>query len=382
MGIERRTALRLLGGAFAGSFLPVPLRAAAPDAAYLSARADASGGYFVSGFSARGDRVFDLPLPGRGHSFALHPFEPVAVHFARRPGRFALAVDYARGTVLSAFAAPPGRHFYGHGVFGPGGRLLYATENDFEGGRGVVGIYAPTRRYARIGEFPSHGLGPHDIRLLADGETLVLANGGILTRPDLPRIKLNLPTMAPSLCHIDRRTGTLRAEHRLADALHQLSIRHLALGPRDRVAVAMQYEGPTGDVVPLVALHDPGRKGAGLRLLHGPPAVLRAMKGYCGSVCFDSSGCIIAVSAPRGDLTTFWDADSGDYLSSADVGDGSGVSPAGQPGTFLASSGRGGVFLVRARSGETRPLEGAFLSAGRWDNHLAATAARGRAAAN
>ena len=80
-------------------------------------------------------------------------------------------------------------------------------------------------------------------RLLSDGETLVVANGGLATHPDLNRAKRNLPTMAPSLCTIDRRDGALLQELRLDPALHQLSIRHLAVGPADTVALAMQYEG-------------------------------------------------------------------------------------------------------------------------------------------
>ena len=196
MAIERRAALRLLAGGVVGSLLPLPLDAEATEGAgavdrlYLSARADATGGYRVSSFSANGARCLDLPLPGRGHSFAVRPGGHEAVHFARRPGRFALVLDLARGTVGHTVETPGGRHFYGHGVFSRDGRRLYATENDFGGERGVVGVYDAANDYRRIGELKSHGIGPHDIRLLSDGETLVVANGGIATRPDLPRIKL------------------------------------------------------------------------------------------------------------------------------------------------------------------------------------------------
>ena len=375
MAIERRAALRLLAGGVVGSLLPLPLDAEATEGAeavdrlYLSARADATGGYRVSSFSANGARCLDLPLPGRGHSFAVRPGGHEAVHFARRPGRFALVLDLARGTVGHTVETPGGRHFYGHGVFSRDGRRLYATENDFGGERGVVGVYDAVNDYRRIGELKSHGIGPHDIRLLSDGETLVVANGGIATRPDLPRIKLNLPTMAPSLCLVDRRDGTLLQERRLDPALHQLSIRHLAVGPEDTVAVAMQYEGPAGDLVPLVAVW---RGFEGLRLLRGPAAVMRAMKHYCGSVCFDPSGRTIAVSAPRGGIVTFWDVGAGRYLSSARVPDGCGVAPAARPAEFLASSGQGGVVVIDARSGTTRPLAIDGLKTARWDNHLVA----------
>ena len=44
--------------------------------------------------------------------------------------------------------------------------------------------------------------GPHEIRLLPQGDTLVVANGGIETHPDSGRSKLNLPTMRPNLAYI------------------------------------------------------------------------------------------------------------------------------------------------------------------------------------
>ena len=378
MAIDRRAALRLLTGGLAGSLLPASTRAEAAARGaplYLSSRAD-GGGYRASGFSADGGNVFDLPLPGRGHSFAVRPGERAAVHFARRPGRFALVLDLVRGVIAQRVDSPDGRHFYGHGIFSRDGRLLYATENDFDGERGVIGVYDAARGYTRVGELPSHGIGPHEIALLSGGETLVVANGGIVTHPDLPRVKLNLPTMAPSLCFVDRRSGALRRELALDPALQRLGIRHLAVRPDDTIAVAMQYEGPAQDRVPLVAL----QRGHGrLRLLEGPRAVLRAMKNYCGGVCFDRNGRTIAVSAPRGNLVTFWDVGSGRYLSSAEVSDGCGVAPGAGQGEFLASSGRGGVVVIDARSGAARPLALDGLEGARWDNHLVAASVSRRA---
>ena len=366
MAIDRRAALGLLAGGLAAPFLTRPLRAASAGPVWLSARAGGEGGYAVSGFHSSGRPLFDLPLPGRGHAFAVSPDGRIAVHFARRPGEFALAIDLARGLALESFAPPENRRFQGHGAFSPDGRLLYASENDFGAARGVVGIYDAAERYARLGEIPSHGIGPHEIALLPDGATLAVANGGIATHPDMPRVKLNLPDMAPSLSYIDRRDGTLLGEFRLAPALNRLGIRHLAIGRGGVVAVAMQYEGPRGDLAPLVAV----QRGGALRPLPAPRAALRAMRQYCGSVAFDSSGRCLAASAPRGNLATFWDAAG--WLASAPVPDGSGIAPTARSGEFIATSGRGGAFLIEARSGAARPLATPFLRAGRWDNHLAA----------
>ncbi len=379
--IDRRELLRLLAGAAAGAAAPSPLRARDRSDArlYLGACVVTGGGYRVGGFSASGAPVLDLPSPARGHSFAVRPDGRAAVLFGRRPGRFALAIDPTRGIGARRFAPPADRHFYGHGVFARDGHLLYASENDFEGARGVIGVYDAADGYARLGEFPSHGVGPHDVRLLADGETFVVANGGILTRPDLPRVKLNLPTMAPSLCYVDRRSGKLLQECRLDPGLHRLSIRHLAVGDDDTVAAAMQYEGPAGDLTPLVALHRAAPAAGGgsrrgpLRLLEAPAGILRAMKRYCGGVCFDPGGRTIAVSAPRGHLVTLWDAD-GAFLSALPVPDGSGVAPGARPGEILASSGRGGVFVIDVWSNRVKPLRIASFGTRRWDNHLVAAA--------
>ncbi len=335
---------------------------------YLSAGAVAPGGYRVGGFSQAGDMLLDSKLPARGHAFAVRPDGRLAVHFARRPGEFALVLDIDRGAVSRLFAPPQDRRFQGHGIFDPSGRLLYVTENDFDAGRGVVGIYGARSGFRRLGELPSGGLGPHDIRLLADGRTLVVANGGIHTHPDYPRAKLNLPAMEPSLCFIDRKTGELLRKQRLGAGLRQLSIRHLSVGREGRVAVAMQYEGPRGDRVPLVALC---RAGGPLRPLEAPPSVLRAMRQYCGDVCFDRAGRTFAVSAPRGHIVTVWDGVDGGFLYSARLADGCGLAPATRAGAFLVSSGQGGVFLLDAHARKFRPFPTGFPVSRRWDNHFA-----------
>jgi uncharacterized protein len=334
---------------------------------FLSAKADAADRFFVSGFDSAGNEAFALPLPTRGHAVAPHPRKAEAVIFARRPGRFALAIDLTAGEVLARIDSASGRHFYGHGVFSADGALLFATENDYAAGQGVIGLYDARDSYRRIGEYQSHGVGPHDIRLLGDGATLAVANGGILTHPDAPRAKLNLATMAPSLAYLDVGTGNLLAEVRLPREMHQLSIRHLAVGRNDAVAIAMQYQGPSGDLVPLVGVH----RGTGeIELLAAPSDVTRGMRNYCGSTAVDSSGAVLGVSAPRGGLAVFWDLASGQLLSTAEVADGCGIAPGPAPATFVVTSGLGGAFLVDAHTGEKRVTAPHLNPGDHWDNHL------------
>ena len=368
MAIDRRCALRLLAGGLGAAFWPGGARTERKERRYLSASAAAPGRYRVAGFSESGEALLDCALPARGHAFAVRPDGRRAVHFARRPGEFALVLDIDRGAVLHRFAPPQDRRFQGHGVFNPSGRLLYATENDFEAGRGTVGIYDARDGFRRLGELSSGGVGPHDIRLLPDGRTLAVANGGIHTHPDYPRAKLNLPTMEPSLCFIDRETGELRRKLRLGAGLRQLSIRHLAVGREGRVAVAMQYEGSGGDRVLLIALCRPGGP---LRLLEAPPSILRAMKQYCGDVCFDPAGSSFAVSAPRGNIITVWDGADGRFLHSTRLADCCGLAPGRRAGEFAASSGQGGIFLLDGHTRKLQRLSTGLPESRRWDNHLA-----------
>lgn len=363
--ISRRS---LLAGFGAGMLVPVGIAGGAETGGtlYVNAKVDADGRFRVTAFDGEGTIAFDLPLPERGHAFTAAPDGGDGVIFARRPGTWALVIDRRGGAIRQAIASAPGRHFFGHGVYSRDGRLLYATENDYEGGRGIIGIYDAAAGYERLGEFPSHGIDPHDLRLL-DDNTLVVANGGILTHPDAPRAKLNIPTMEPSLVHMDLRDGALLAKDAPPAELRQLSWRHLAVGRDGTVGVAMQYEGPENELPPLVGLRRPGE---GFQFLDMPDQALRAMEHYCGSAASDREGRVLGVAAPRGDRVVFWDMGTGDMMSVGEIADGCGIAAGPEPATFLVSSGQGGVRLFDARNGQSRPIARKLDPTDHWDNHM------------
>ena len=362
MATDRRTflasALALLAAA------PATAPASRPGPRLLACRRDADGAHHASAFDATGTLLYSTPLPGRGHGIAVHPDGRTCAVAARRPGRFLLVLDAASGRVRHRVASPEDRHFCGHGAFAADGRLLFTTENDYTAGRGVIGIYDTGAGFRRVGELPSHGVGPHELRLLPDGRTLAVANGGILTHPDYGRAKLNLDTMAPSLAFVDARDGRLLEAWRLPGELHQLSIRHLDLRGDGTVALAMQHQGPASEAVPLIGLKPPGE---GIRLLEPPRAIAARMRNYCGSVRFDAAGERFAVSAPRGGLVTLWSR-SGHYLGHLDLPDGCGIAPDPGGSGFALSSGAGKVVFT----GGGRPAHTLRFSASHWDNHMVA----------
>jgi hypothetical protein len=92
------------------------------------------------------------------------------------------------------------------------------------------------------------------------------------------------------------------------------------------------------------------------------------MRHYAGSVAFDQSGRVLAVSCPRGNLITFWDGRTGRLIDQAEIADGCGVAPAEAPGTFVITGGRGDVVTIEAGQGGRTPMDVAGQTA--WDNHL------------
>ncbi len=365
---RRGFLLSLSGSALLGFGLRAAAARGSAGPLYVGCRIDGDGRFFTSGFRADGRTVFDLLLPGRGHAISFRPGTAHCVVYARRPGRFAVVLDAAEGAALQRIDAAAGRHFYGHGTYSADGRYLLTTENDYEAGRGVIGVRDAADHYRQIGELPSFGIGPHEATLMPDGKTLAIANGGVRTHPDYDRLELNLDSMTPSLAYLELAGGRMLGEVQLPHQLHQLSIRHVTVNAAGLVAVAMQYEGSKRDQVPLVGLDD--GKGE-LRLLQAPPDILRRMRQYTGAIAFDPGGELLAVSSPRGNLFTFWDARSGSLVDHVELADGCGLTPADTPGAFLVSDGRGQILRVEPRARRQSPVPIANQLVTPWDNHLA-----------
>lgn len=352
-----------LTSALAATFMPRLSWADAGNPTYLGAAREANGDYALYGLSYDGQPVMRVDLPARGHAAAAHPYRPEAVAFARRPGTFALVLNCVSGKVMHRLDAPKGRHFMGHGVFVDAGDLLITPENSYFEKKGVLGIWDRRKSYARIGEIDSGGIGPHDIKKLADG-TLVIANGGIFTHPDFGegREKLNIGIMRPNLTYI---SADFSFEERLEldPDLAKNSIRHLAISDTDQVAFAMQWQGDKTDVVPLLGLH---RRGEAPVLAEASLAEQMAMKAYAGSIAFSGDGQSVAITSPRGGRLHRFTPD-GQFLGADLRLDLCGLASRGTG--WIGSDGQGGL---TGFGSQIMPLcKHAGLA---WDNHLVSLA--------
>ncbi len=333
--------------------------AAVGNPSYLAAARDTGGAHALYGLDRAGDVCFRVPLPARGHAGAGHPHQAEAVAFARRPGYFALVIDCVTGIVRHRLAPPAGRQFNGHGVFAHDGALLLTAEQAQCDSAGVIGLWDVAAGYRRAGEWPSGGIGPHDIRLMPGGAALAVANGGIATDAT-DRTKLNIATMRPTLAYLDL-SGKVLDRVAIDADLHRNSIRHLAVRGDGLVGFAMQWEGEPGAAPPLLGLH---RMGAAPVLAAAPLGDEIAMQGYAGSIAFAGAGDGIAITSPRGGRLHRFDA-TGAFRGAVSRADICGLAPHGDG--YLASDGLGGLIAIGP--------EGPQLVARHpcaWDNHIIA----------
>ncbi|MEM7428334.1 MAG: DUF1513 domain-containing protein [Pseudomonadota bacterium] len=363
MAIDRRSFLAL--SAALAQTCSLAIAAPREKRLYLGAHTDKRRQHGASVFDEQGELIATFTLPARGHGAALDPKGRFAVLFARRPGTFAAVIDLSTRQVSALVESSPDRHFYGHGCFSADGSVLYATENDFDGERGTIGIYAANEGFRRIGEYASGGIGPHEMLMLPGGGHLLVANGGILTHPSMGRTKLNLDDMRPNLAILRASDGELINRTTLPGEFRQLSLRHAAVSPQGRIAVGGQWEGDMEASPPLVLTWNPGTAPS---LHEAPAAQQQRMKNYCGSVAFDRSGRLFAASCPRGNVISLW-TQEGAFVRLVDLADSSGVAAEANSG-FVASSGSGHLSHLSERGGSPAQLRrhGGLM----WDNHLTA----------
>ncbi|WP_255988261.1 DUF1513 domain-containing protein [Chitinolyticbacter albus] len=345
-GLTRRHFLAGLGVLA----LPLPALAGQPARTLLASAADGQGPFFTAVDGK------PLRLPTRGHGMLPIPGSDELILVARRAGFWLARINWRSGEEIHRIAPAPGRHFYGHAILSPDGKTLYTTENDIARGQGMVGVY-DAATLERLAEFPSHGIGPHELYWLVPGKTLAVANGGILTLPQSGRDKLNLATMEPAVVILDMPSGRLLERYALPDRSY--SLRHLARTADGALGIAIQAESPDGrDVIdtPLLAILRDGK----LTLAEHLPG----WGGYAASVA--AAGNVFIATALQGDAILLWDS-RGAFLGEIGMQRPAGIAV---DGARIFVSNEMGVIaeLDLAR----RSLTSLVTQAGiKWDNHLA-----------
>jgi uncharacterized protein len=354
----RRQTLALRGLLLGGWTL---FRAKSATPLLLSARDDAQGQHYAEGYRLDGRPVFTTPVGQRCHDIINHPTRPLALFAARRPGTESYLIDLRDGRLLQTITSGPNRHFYGHGVWHKGGEWLYATENDTsDPGRGLLGVYRFVGdRLVHSCELSTHGIGPHEVSWMPDGETLVVANGGIRTEAE-SRLDMNLNAMQPSLV-LMQRDGRLLSKETLGQSMN--SIRHLAIASDGTIVAGQQFMGDAHESAELLAIKRPGQPFAAFAV---GEQQRQAMNQYTASVAIHSDLRLVALTAPRGNRFFIWELDSGQLHLDAALPDCAGV--AAVDDGFVVTSGQGRCRFYDCR--HNPPISTALeLPGAYWDNH-------------
>ena len=272
----------------------------------------------VVGIAADREIVWQTTMPERVHDIVVQPVfsdqdstvnnhsNRDVVVMGRRPSEKFWVLDTATGQVKFAINAASNRHFYGHACYSLDGSKLYVTENDTLSLDGKIGVYDAYDSYQKVAEFDSHGIGPHELIMHPDSETLVIANGGIKTE-QASREELNLDTMHPSLVYLNRHDGSLLEQ--VVPEHNQMSVRHLAIHNDGTVLIGIQFQGERHINVPLVLTHKRG--DTSFQPLSMPNNQWQRFHQYIASVAIDSERNLLCVTTPIGgcaaifDLTTY-----------------------------------------------------------------------------
>ena len=367
---NRRQFLQQLGLLSCVSALPVPALAAAQPSLWLSAATSAEGDGMAL-FGSAGQREV-IATGFRGHGLCLSPDGRRAVMMARRPGLEGVELQASGNERVRQFHSRPDRQFQGHACYSGDGKRLFTSEtvisdNPLEHGLGRIGI-RDADTFEWLGDMSSGGVEPHELRLMPDQRTLVIANGGLRPSPVDGRESIDGEHMQSSLVMLDSISGDIVSTDTLSES--KASIRHLDIAADGTVVVALQVQRQwlnDSDVRALVAVKRPGQS---LETLPAPENLWLALDDYMGSVVVHRDLNIAGVTSPRGNLAVFWALTEGQLLGYFPLHDvcGIGLTPDGQH--FVLTNSAGDIRYIDPVTLQENKTMRQHTAGVRWDNHL------------
>ncbi len=334
------------------------------DTVFINGHIDAKKNHYVSGFNKHGKELFRLALPGKAHGFAINPSHPWQVVATPSLGETqGLVFDARNGRAIRQIESKVGRHFNGHGCFSRDGTEFYNSENIAETGRGMISVRS-TLDFSFLREFPAYCIGPHEIGMLPNSTTLVVAGGGILTHPSSGKRELNIPTIASALLYIDSEKGEKLQQFDID--VPSLSFRHLDIMDDGTVLLACQYKG-RDKIPPLVAMQ---KGSAPIDWLPINEDSLWEMNQYTASISVAKNG-VVAVSCPRGQRLMFWNVHTKEMIKSLNINDVGGIKTSRDGQYFMASANIGELYLIDSLTFLVKKIHAKWDGC-KWTNHMSA----------
>ncbi|MBV1907902.1 MAG: DUF1513 domain-containing protein [Kangiellaceae bacterium] len=341
---------------------------------FLAATGDSQQSYGMSWTSAIENQTATRLTNFRGHSVDFNPrHSNFAILFGRRPSKQLIRIQIPNNKIDKVVSCEANRHFFGHGCFSHDGKKLYTSEASLtnegkvKAGEGIIGVRDPDT-LQKTDEFKSFGIGPHEIKFIPNTDTLVVANGGLLTRPQSGRTKLNLNTMQSNLSYVDVRTKRLIEVASVPES--KASIRHIDITPDGTVAIAMQFQREAAGHNKTVALSASHRMGNDIQLFEQPETLISQMNDYAGSVAVHPTNRVAGFTSPKGNVAAFWNVDTGRIIGYHSFSDVCGICLTQDINHFALSNSRGQIRLLDVISLKEKKEYRRSYQNIRWDNHL------------
>lgn len=322
----------------------------------LSSVSDRRGQNYAAAVDQSGKMYYKLAIPERAHDSLYNTRKKEVIYFGRSPSTSIYIVDVLNKKMSKVLSADKNRHFCGHGVIDKTNRYLYIVENNTLLNQGCIGIYDAWDNYKKIDEISSYGVGPHQIALLSDDKTLVVANGGIVK--DRNNTIINQESFISSLAYISAQESKLLASY--PSQFSGNSLRHLTVDGQDQVFVGAQSHSQY--INPLVFSH----KGEDhLEPFIAEDYIWQGHNNYTASleVCDDK----LVVSSPRGNSLSFWDKKNRRFLTKKSYLDVAGITVGGADSSELLVSTGQGMLLTLNETQLNKRYRAKDIA---WDNHL------------
>lgn len=302
----------------------------------------------------------------RGYAYALQRPNRVVV-FTRGPGVDAVVVNMVEQCVEPAFTCTQGFHLLGHGCFNADGTRLYTAESDYVNGQGNI-VVRDGETFNIIQVWDSGGIGPHEIKFMPDGNTLVVANDGLLTHPETGRKVHNLDSMQSNLCYLDVLTG--KCLEKVAVQENKASIRHLDIANDGSVVFALQVQREamsTHELVPLVSMH---RRGDDVVFFNNHETLLTQMQDYVDSVAISNAHQVVGATSSKGNVAVFWDINTKNIVGYHIFFDVCGITTCDDGDTFVLSNSAGELRYLSATTFKENQSRRIVNAAVHWDEQL------------
>ena len=231
-----------------------------------------------------------IPLPFLPHGIHRNPQRNAQLALFEKIGPGACEFDMSSREVTRTIAALQGHQFYGHGAYSVDGSLLFATESSIETLVGTISV-RDAKDLKVVGQFPSYGKSPHECKLIDQGQTMLVTNGGGTRGQE-----------APSVSYIDVKSQllleqvTLRNEHINAGHVAVSSDGELIVVSAPRAGLNQRLPGGVsigvsqGQITPAKAASD----------------LTNRLYGEALSVSIHDGLSLAAVTHPDGNMLTIW----------------------------------------------------------------------------